>query len=484
MSQLLSLLSLSSIMLTNGYYPPEQIHIALGRTPDSITFNWLTWDYPIRTKSQVLLGTQSLVSALTTQFNGSQFLFTDGGAGHWNRTIHMVNVTGLNASSTYFYQVGDPEYGFSSIYSFKTQPNGNTLKDHLPTKYVIYGDLGHDNAQVLSMVTELGLSDEFDVLIHVGDMAYQPQYNNGTVGDQFMNDIQALATHIPYMMCPGNAEAAYNFSHYSERFRGQPYNLNTGPVWTGSGPVPNNWYMSWNNGMVHWIMISTEIYFDFKFMIQDQYEWLINDLQDANKNRTLAPWVIVIGHRPMYCDNVSKSNKSDTADECGPAATRVRDGIDMNNTGVLYFGLEDIFYEYGVDFFICGHEHDYERMYDIYKNKTTKTTTNMPSTTYILTGSAGCNEGHDIFNPNIQQPYVAIRTMDYSFTKWNVYNNTHIHLQQIISDTTLPPDQQGKIIDDIWYIQNKHGPFKHNYPNRNTFIDNTIHPITYFNLKQ
>ena len=264
---------------------------------------------------------------------------------------------------------------------------------------------------------------------------------------------------------------AYNFSHYTERFRGQPHNLYTNEVWSDSGAAPNTWFMSWNNNLVHWVVVSTEIYFDFPFMIQSQYEWLINDLIEANKNRTLAPWIIVIGHRPLYCDNVSKQNTTQTADECAEAATRVRDGVDMNKTGILYYGLEDVFYEYGVDFYLGGHEHDYERMYDIYKNETTKSIINMPSTTYIVTGSAGCDEGHDIFNPNIEQPYVAIRTMDYSFTRWDVYNQTHIHLQQVT--------ENGSIIDDLWYRQDKHGPFKDNYPERDKYIIDEIDAMSY-----
>ena len=198
-----------------GYYPPEQIHIALGRTPDSITFNWLTWDYPIRTKSIVLIGTEDNPNSLTLIFNGTQHLFTDSGSLHINRTIHVVNATNLTASTTYYYQVGCNEYGWSSIYSFKTQPNMVTLSDALPIRYIIYGDLGDSNAQILPYLTEQGLADNFDIIIHVGDFAYQPQYDNGTVGDNFMNDIQPIATHIPYMVCMGNAEGMYKCKNYS-----------------------------------------------------------------------------------------------------------------------------------------------------------------------------------------------------------------------------------------------------------------------------
>jgi hypothetical protein len=69
-------------------------------------------------------------------------------------------------------------------------------------------------------------------------------------------------------------------------------------------------------------------------------------------------------------------------------ATTVRDGVDGK------WGLESLFHKYGVDFFMCGHEHDYERMYDVapsansaepwLSGKTTQTTTDMPATTCAL----------------------------------------------------------------------------------------------------
>ena len=51
MSTMMSFL-VFSVFLVNAirtdYYPPEQIHINLGLTPDEMVFNWLTWDYPIQ----------------------------------------------------------------------------------------------------------------------------------------------------------------------------------------------------------------------------------------------------------------------------------------------------------------------------------------------------------------------------------------------------------------------------------------------------
>jgi len=36
-------------------------------------------------------------------------------------------------------------------------------------------------------------------------------------------------------------------------------------------------------------------------LIADQFNWLEADLIEANKNRANVPWIVVNGHRSMYC---------------------------------------------------------------------------------------------------------------------------------------------------------------------------------------
>ena len=117
--------------------------------------------------------------------------------------------------------------------------------------------MGDYNDVILPVLTEKTLNNDFDLILHVGDFAYNYQDAEGVIGDDFMNDIQNTATHVPYMVSLGNHESAYNFSHYTFRFRGMPPNNQNSTVWTGAGELPNNWYYSFNIGMVHVIAIST-----------------------------------------------------------------------------------------------------------------------------------------------------------------------------------------------------------------------------------
>ena len=450
------LLSLHQIFLAcNGYWPPEQIHISLGLTPDQISFNWLTWDAPdIVTSSLVRIGTESSQSSsLTMNISGEASLFTDCGSQRTNRTIHTVYVSNLEASKLYYYQVGDIHYGFSDVYSFKTGPNAVTLESTLPNHFLIYGDMGTVNTQACGPATEYVLNGDINAVIHVGDMAYNMYEQNGTTGDEFMNDIQTMAANTPYMAGMGNHEANYNFSHYTQRFKGQPLpNASYGApqsVWTQSGKLPNNWFYSFNYGLVHFISISSEIYFTFPWMANIQYEWLISDLKQANDNRTNAPWVIAYHHRPLYC--------TATGSECEDQAFVMRNGVKNSTTGEYMYGLEKVYYDYGVDIIFNGHIHAYERTYDIYLNQTEQKTTNMKAPTYIINGDAGNREGHHYFNQT--EIWSAYRTNAYSFCEMKVFNSTHVKLKQIEADSELPPDEQGKTLDEVWLVQENHGPF-------------------------
>lgn len=70
------------------------------------------------------------------------------------------------------------------------------------------------------------------------------------------------------------------------------------------------------------------------------------------------PWIITFGHRPMYCSN-------DNGDDCSYMETITRKGLPLTN----FFGLEKLFYKFGVDIELWAHEHSYERLWPIYNYK-------------------------------------------------------------------------------------------------------------------
>ncbi|XP_064421090.1 acid phosphatase type 7 [Latimeria chalumnae] len=407
---------------------PEQVHLSYPGDPKSIVVTWTTFNKTDSVVEYGLCGGKLFESVA----EGSSTLFVDGGKEKRKLYIHRVTLTGLKPGFTYVYHCGSST-GWSDLFAFKAVREDT---DWSP-RFAAFGDMGNENPQSLGRLqkeTQLGM---YDAILHIGDFAYDMHEDNARIGDEFMRQIEAIAAYVPYMTCPGNHEHAYNFSNYRNRF-------------SMPGDTQGLWY-SWNIGPAHIISFSTEVYFYLKFgqdLIFRQYEWLKRDLEEANKpeNRRLRPWIITMGHRPMYCSN-------NDHDDCTSVLSYVRVG--RLDTTPPAPGLENLFYQYGVDLELWAHEHTYERLWPVNNTKVFNGSKDQPyvnpkAPVHITTGSAGCREKHDSFIPKPKE-WSAFRNSDYGYLRMQILNSTHLHLEQV-SD-----DQDGKVIDDTWLIKDKHG---------------------------
>lgn len=408
------------------HYQPEQVHIALGEQPDEIVVTWSTFN--ATSDSIVEYGINGLVDTVY----GYSTLFVDGGPLKRKQYIHRVLLTDLLPKTKYEYHCGSMD-GWSDLYWFITIDNTTNWAP----KLAVYGDLGNVNGVSLPYLQEETQKNVYDVILHVGDFAYDMRTENGNVGDEFMRQLQPIAAYVPYMVSPGNHEEAYNFSHYRERF-------------SMPGPYENLFY-SFNLGPVHFISINTEVYYFLEYGVKlaiKQYIWLEKDLKEANRpeNRAKRPWIITYGHRPMYCSD-------DDGDDCTKHSSRVRVGFPIFD----WFGLEQLFYDNGVDLEIWAHEHSYERLWPVYDHIVRNGSYDQPyvnprAPVHIISGSAGCQENTDPFLKH-PQSWSAFRSSDYGYARLQVFNSTHLYMEQVSIDL------KGDVIDSMWIIKDKHGPY-------------------------
>ncbi|KAF4986942.1 hypothetical protein FGRMN_10614 [Fusarium graminum] len=301
--------------------------------------------------------------------------------------------------------------------------------------------------------------------------------SNWDIWQQWMNNI---TLKIPYMVLPGNHEAtcadhdnypyilsAYldedkpdstsnestlnyyscppsqrNFTAFQHRFS---------MAGESSGGVGNFWY-SFDYGLAHFVSIDTETDYahspDKTFETDvngdgshptpnqthitdsgpfgtingsyndstsfEQYQWLKHDLRSVNRCKT--PWVIVMGHRPMYSSKVV--------------------GYQQH----LRNAFEDLFLKYEVDLYISGHVHWYERLFPMSKNGTidhgsvsktsnsTYKTNPGKSMVYLINGAAGNIESHSTFVGNeTQLPMTAHLDLNhFGFSMLTVHNATDL----------------------------------------------------------
>ncbi|KAH8736638.1 Metallo-dependent phosphatase-like protein [Ilyonectria robusta] len=300
------------------------------------------------------------------------------------------------------------------------------------------------------------IPDEYKKPLPAGEIPNQGGPQGGDMStlyesnwDLWQQWIGSITTKIPYMVLPGNHEAtcaefdgpknvltAYlnddivngtadksaltyyscppsqrNFTAYQNRFH---------MAGEASGGVGNFWY-SFDYGLAHFVSIDTETdyahspewpfardlkgdeshptasetyvtdsgpfgavgnYSDTK--AYEQYQWLAKDLASVDRHKT--PWVIVMGHRPMYSSQVSSYQK------------------------YLREAFEGLMLKNGVDVYLAGHIHWYERLLPLKTNGTIDHSAFMNNNTYksnpgvsmthIINGAAGNIESHSTLGDN------------------------------------------------------------------------------------
>eukprot|EP00164_Ancoracysta_twista_P016898 GFYU01028567.1.p1 GENE.GFYU01028567.1~~GFYU01028567.1.p1 ORF type:complete len:355 (+),score=133.72 GFYU01028567.1:160-1065(+) len=228
----------------------------------------------------------------------------------------------------------------------------------------------------MDRVTEM--IDETDFILHIGDLSYAESV--GYIWEQFGTFIEDVASKKPYMTCIGNHE----YDHASGTGPDHVYPAwrpSWGTYWKdsfgecgvptyhrfrGSGNGWDNWYYSFNYGNVHVIMMSTE--HDFT-KGSKQNQWLEADLKAVD--RSVTPWVVVGGHRPMY------------------SSEEPENGYDYVIGQHMSEAFEDLLHEYKVDVAFWGHMHTYERTCPVYKGKCCEEGEHC--TTHVVVGSAGAS---------------------------------------------------------------------------------------------
>ncbi len=372
------------------------------------TITWTTWN---ETESIVEFGVDP--TRLNETRGGYSRLFVDGGSEKRRQFIHRVQIEDLKPNTSYFYHVGS-QNGWSDLFFFKTLPFDSS--DWSP-RLALFGDMGNANAQSLARLQRETQEGLYDAILHVGDFAYDMDSDNARVGDEFMRQIESIAAYVPYMTCPGNHEEKYNFSNYRARFSmpGQTESM----------------FFSFDMGPVHFISLSTEFYYFTNYgmkMVANQYKWLLDDLKKANEpeNRSKRPWIVMFGHRPMYCTTADE-------DDCTKVDTFTRVGLPIMKT----FGLEKLLLKYDVDLTFWAHEHNYERLWPIYNYTVYNGTEEAPYTNpgapvHITTGSAGCQERHDGWGP--KRFFTAFRSNDYGYTRIKAHNASHMEIEQVSDD--------------------------------------------------
>jgi hypothetical protein len=327
------------------------IHITYGN--DAASEMYVSWSTAGSVANpRVVVGTPRDGFGLTIP--AETVTYTDYGDGTVCYLQHAW-LCGLRPETTYVYTVlsdgASPVQG-----TFTTAPVGR-----VPFRFTSFGDLGSGNPawskSSLNAITATNQIEQFNPVVHLlnGDLSYANvnQASMAAVWTDFADNTQPSAMNTPWMPALGNHEIEagnepLGYLSYQTRYR---------LPWNASADFSGNWY-SFQVGSVLFISLdNNDVVFQndggvyagtttgpylLGYSGGQQLQWLERTLRRANFDPTVD-WIIAYFHQPAMSTSTTGS------------------GSDM---GIRQTWLP-LFYEYGVDLVLCGHDHDYERSYAV-----------------------------------------------------------------------------------------------------------------------
>ncbi|XP_062173748.1 probable inactive purple acid phosphatase 27 [Alnus glutinosa] len=265
--------------------------------------------------------------------------------------IHSAVMTGLEPSSTFSYRYGSDSAGWSEQIQFRTPPAGGS--DEL--KFLAFGDMGKaprdastehyiqpGSLSVIEAMADEVDSNKIDSIFHIGDISYATGFL--VEWDFFLHQISPVASRVSYMTAIGNHERDYidSGSVYITPDSGGECGIPYETYFPMPTPAKDKPWYSIEQASVHFTVISTE--HDWS-QNSEQYEWMKKDMASVDRSKT--PWLIFMGHRPMY----SSSDDAFSVDK------RFVEEVEL------------LLLENKVDLVLFGHVHNYERSCSVYQNE-------------------------------------------------------------------------------------------------------------------
>ncbi|CAD6269710.1 unnamed protein product [Miscanthus lutarioriparius] len=334
--------------------------------------------------------------------------------------IHTSFLKELWPDALYTYRLGhrlsDGTHIWSKSYSFRASPfpGQESLQ-----RVVIFGDMGkaeidgsdeYGNYEQASLNTTKQIIkdlENIDMVIHIGDLSYANGYLSQW--DQFTEQIEPIASTVPYMIGIGNHERDWpdTGSFYGYNDSGGECGVPTQTMFYV--PAENrakSWY-STDYGMFRFCIANTEE--DWR-PGTDQYKFIEHCLSSVDRQK--QPWLIFLAHRVLGYSSGGWYE------------------IMMGSYGepMGREGLQDLWQKYKVDLAVFGHIHSYERTCPIYQNRCVQDGSNHYSgrfnaTIHVTVGGGGASLS--TFRNNV--PYWSFfRDSDFGFGKLTAINNSFL----------------------------------------------------------
>jgi len=341
-----------------------------------------------------------------------------------------VELRSLTQGATYVYQCSSVTGGLGRVrqmrvWSRDTSSDGTAMGKGGPLRIAVVGDLaeGHSGEEIIARIRA---GSGTDAVLHLGDIAGNLTDDDFQKGDRFLRMIEPVASAVPYMVLLGDRDdlgVSQRFFRMPENDGNPWYTFDAGAariiaLWTDAiAALPGS---DWNARKAA--------------LAKQQLLWLNHVLEhfDSAAERRSRPWVVVAGHRPVYC--------SMDPVRCGAEAKQIR------------AVLEPILVRYHVDLYLSGHLHAYERTMPVHSSRLCHDSSAGDGThfvqpcapVFVVNGDAGTPALH---YDTLPAPWTAHRQPGMlSYGELNIYNGTHLQYRQLQASSA-------SVSDEFWLIK-------------------------------
>lgn len=183
---------------------PQQIHLSMGSRVNDFYVMWAT-EADEGCYVEYGAGSEAYIKAIGKQTE------LEGRSNNAAKYMHRAELLNLKPGTRYSYYVVCFLSGSrSEKFTFEV-PHGNPQKHH---RFVVLADVGLLTRSLQFLVHEV-LNGGYEVVFHIGDIAYNLGTQGGSVGDEFMNS--NFTARVPYMTTPGDHERFSDFYDYRHR---------------------------------------------------------------------------------------------------------------------------------------------------------------------------------------------------------------------------------------------------------------------------
>jgi len=357
---------------------PMEVHLGVTEDPTTMRITWRTQMPNCQTNVRYVHAGDDMENAREVygvSYVGDSEMLCGSVAGEFDFKLHLHTavLTGLTPNEDYDYALPHDGRRFTFTAS---KPAG----DDSPFVFFVFGDMGvtigNGHKENGAEIVQSAMLEEIrngvpDLMLDVGDISYA----NGDprIWEAFMSVIEPFASQFLWVAGIGNHEYDMSDDGQLDPWGLPPFQPEWGNMEEGDSegecglhvywrfpvgefytpmklrshqehlPAPPfgapfpPFYYSFNQGLVHFVTLSTEHDVEPG---SAQMTWLENDLTSVDRCKT--PFVVATGHRPFYAP--------------------ISDKKDYRTGHGLRDRLEEILIQHRVDVYISGHVHVYYRL--------------------------------------------------------------------------------------------------------------------------